>query len=81
MQADLNLALDAGLKLAQRFRVVTDDDLRDHLPDMPRHLRNRALDRLHNEGVLHPRRGRPGYDSGIYVGCVEEHGSGGRLLV
>lgn len=80
MQSDLNLALDAGLMLAQRYRVVTDDDVRDLLPQMPRHLRSRALDQLMRERVLHPRKGRGGYDSSIYLGSME-HGSGVALTV
>jgi hypothetical protein len=70
MEADLNLAISAGMKLALRYRVVTDDDLLDHLPDMPRRIRNRAFDRLINDGILHPRRGRSGYDSSAYVGLM-----------
>lgn len=67
---DFDLALTAAIELAQRFRVVTDEDLREHLPGVPRPVRSRVFDRLMNERVLHPRRGRSGFDSSAYIGLM-----------
>lgn len=81
MQTDFNLALATGLRLAKMYRVVGDHDLRSEVPTVPKVVRLRALDRLRNDGVLQRRAGRVGFSSAVYVGCDEEHGSGGRLLV
>jgi hypothetical protein len=80
MQADLKLALATAQRLSRMYRVVTDDDLHDLLPQVPRHLRSHALNQLVRERVLHPRKGRVGHDSGIYVGSME-HSSGVALTV
>jgi hypothetical protein len=76
MDAELDLALTTGLRLAKMYRVVGDHDLRSELPDVAKVVRLRALDRLRNDGVLHRRAGRVGFSSTIYAGCVDEHGSG-----
>jgi hypothetical protein len=69
MDADLSFATSAAIKLARMYRVVGDEDIRDVLPEMPRHLRLRALDRLRNDGMLHTRTGGVGFSSAIYAGC------------
>jgi len=73
---DFDLALTAAVRLARQFRVVDDEDLRAEFPGIPRPVRHRAFDRLSNERSLHSRKGRAGYDSNIYDGCVAEHRSG-----
>jgi hypothetical protein len=69
MEADISFATSAAIRLARMYRVVGDDDLRHVLPQMPRHLRLRALDRLRNDGMLHTRKGGVGFSSAIYGGC------------
>ena len=70
MEADLSLAVSTCMKLARTYRVVTDEDILDQLPQAPASVRRRAVERLMHDRILHPRLGRYGFDSAIYDGAI-----------